>query len=310
MTDKHSHDDSSLNPFPIKKLDDLISPFLVPPGQRISLAKDYDPAYKAHYLKKSEAESELQKGIEALAKYQDMLYAQDTYALLIIFQAMDAAGKDSTIKHVMSGINPQGCQVHSFKVPAGEELDHDYLWRCSRALPERGEIGIFNRSNYEEILVTRVHPEILEQRQIPPNLIDKHIWQRRYEEINNFEKYLTSNGTIILKFFLNVSKEEQRKRFLERIELPEKNWKFSVNDARERTFWHDYMVAYEEMFNHTSTEWAPWYVIPANHKWFTRLVVAGIIYAQLKALNLNYPKVSEAKHQELLQAKEMLESQK
>jgi PPK2 family polyphosphate:nucleotide phosphotransferase len=257
MTDKHSHDDSSLNPFPIKKLDDLIRPFLVPPGQRISLAKDYDPAYKAHYLKKSEAESELQKGIEALAKYQDMLYAQDTYALLIIFQAMDAAGKDSTIKHVMSGINPQGCQVHSFKVPAGEELDHDYLWRCSRALPERGEIGIFNRSNYEEILVTRVHPEILEQRQIPPNLIDKHIWQRRYEEINNFEKYLTSNGTIILKFFLNVSKEEQRKRFLERIELPEKNWKFSVNDARERTFWHDYMVAYEEMFNHTSTEWAP-----------------------------------------------------
>jgi PPK2 family polyphosphate:nucleotide phosphotransferase len=310
MTDKHSHDHSSLNPFPIKKLDDLIRPFIVPPGQNISLAKDHDPAYKAHYLKKSEAESELQKGIEALAKYQDMLYAQDTYALLIIFQAMDAAGKDSTIKHVMSGINPQGCQVHSFKVPAGEELDHDYLWRCSRALPERGEIGIFNRSNYEEILVTRVHPEILEQRQIPPNLIDKHIWQHRYEEINNFEKYLSSNGTIILKFFLNVSKEEQRKRFLERIELPEKNWKFSVNDARERTFWHDYMVAYEEMFNHTSTEWAPWYVIPADHKWFTRLVVAGIIYAQLKALNLNYPKVSEAKHQELLQAKEMLESQK
>lgn len=310
MTDKHSHDHSSLNPFPIKKLDDLIRPFIVPPGQNISLAKDHDPAYKAHYLKKSEAESELQKGIEALAKYQDMLYAQDTYALLIIFQAMDAAGKDSTIKHVMSGINPQGCQVHSFKVPAGEELDHDYLWRCSRALPERGEIGIFNRSNYEEILVTRVHPEILEQRQIPPNLIDKHIWQRRYEEINNFEKYLSSNGTIILKFFLNVSKEEQKKRFLERIELPEKNWKFSVNDARERTFWHDYMVAYEEMFNHTSTEWAPWYVIPADHKWFTRLVVAGIIYAQLKALNLNYPKVSEAKHQELLQAKEMLESQK
>ncbi|MBN3946989.1 MAG: polyphosphate kinase 2 family protein [Nostoc sp. NMS7] len=310
MTDKHSHNDSSLNPFPIKKLDDLIRPFIVPPGQKISLAKDHDPAYKAHYLKKSEAESELQEGIEALAKYQDMLYAQDTYALLIIFQAMDAAGKDSTIKHVMSGINPQGCQVHSFKVPAGEELDHDYLWRCSRALPERGEIGIFNRSNYEEILVTRVHPEILEQRQIPPNLIDKHIWQRRYEEINNFEKYLSSNGTIILKFFLNVSKEEQKKRFLERIELPEKNWKFSVNDARERTFWHDYMVAYEEMFNHTSTEWAPWYVIPADHKWFTRLVVAGIIYAQLKALNLNYPKVSEAKHQELLQAKEMLESQK
>ncbi len=307
MTGHHSKTDSSLHPFPIKKLDDLIRPFIVPPGHKISLAKDHDPAYKAHYLKKSEAESELQEGIEALAKYQDMLYAQNTYALLIIFQAMDAAGKDSTIKHVMSGINPQGCQVHSFKVPAGEELDHDYLWRCSKALPERGQIGIFNRSFYEEVLVTRVHPDILEQRQLPPGLINKHIWAHRFEEINNFEKYLTSNGTIILKFFLNVSKEEQKKRFLERIDLPEKNWKFSVNDAKERMLWHDYMVAYEEMFNHTSTEWAPWYVIPADHKWFTRLVVADIIYSRLKELNLSYPKVSEAKHEELLQAKVILE---
>jgi PPK2 family polyphosphate:nucleotide phosphotransferase len=310
MTSKHKHDDSSLNPFPIKKLDDLIRPFIVPPGQKISLAKDYDPAYKAHYLKKSEAEHELQEGIEALTTYQDMLYAQDSYALLIIFQAMDAAGKDSTIKHVMSGINPQGCQVHSFKAPSTEELDHDYLWRCSKALPERGQIGIFNRSYYEEILVTRVHPEILKQRPLPANLIDKDIWKHRFAEINNFEQYLVHNGTIILKFFLNVSEEEQRKRFLERIDLPEKNWKFSVNDARERTFWNDYMTVYEDMFNHTSPTWAPWYVIPADHKWFTRLVVASIIYTQLKELNLSYPKVNEEKHQELLQAKAMLESQK
>jgi PPK2 family polyphosphate:nucleotide phosphotransferase len=309
MTDKHSHDESSSNVFPIKKLDDLIRPFIVPPEQKISLAKDYDPNYKAHYLEKSEAESDLQEGIEALAQYQDMLYAQNTHALLIIFQAMDAAGKDSTIKHVMSGINPQGCQVYSFKAPSVEEMDHGYLWRCFKALPERGRIGIFNRSYYEEILITRVHPEILEQRQLPPSLIDKHIWERRFEEINNFEKYLVNNGTIVLKFFLNVSKEEQRKRFLERIDRPEKNWKFSVSDAWERTFWHNYMAIYEDMFNHTSTEWAPWYVISANHKWFTRLVVAGIIYTQLKKLNLKYPTVSEEQYQELLQARAMLESQ-
>ena len=223
---------------------------------------------------------------------------------------MDAAGKDSTIKHVMSGINPQGCQVHSFKAPSTEELNHDYLWRCSKALPERGQIGIFNRSYYEEILVTRVHPEILEQRPLPAHLIDKHIWWRRFEEINNFKKYLVENGTIILKFFLNVSKEEQKERFLERIDRPEKNWKFSVNDAKERARWDDYMAVYEDMFNHTSTASAPWYVIPADHKWFTRLVVAGIIYTQLQELNLSYPQVNEAKHQELLQAKTMLESQK
>ncbi|MEH2055662.1 MAG: polyphosphate kinase 2 family protein [Nostoc sp.] len=310
MTDKHSQTDSSSKLFPIQKLDNFIRPFIVSPGQKISLAKDYNPAYKDHYLDKSEAKSELQKGIKALAKYQDILYAQNTYALLIIFQAMDAAGKDSTIKHVMSGINPQGCQVYSFKAPSTEELDHTYLWRCFKALPAQGQIGIFNRSYYEEVLVTRVHPELLEQQHIPPNLIDKHIWKRRFEEINNFEKYLVNNGIVILKFFLNVSKEEQKKRFLERIDLPDKNWKFSVDDARERTFWNEYMAVYEDMFNHTSTEWAPWYVIPADHKWFTRVVVAGIIYTQLKELNLKYPKVSEEKHQELLQAKAMLESQK
>ena len=223
---------------------------------------------------------------------------------------MDAAGKDSTIKHVMSGINPQGCQVHSFKAPSTEELNHDYLWRCSKALPERGRIGIFNRSYYEEILVTRVHPEILEQRPLPMSIIDNNIWERRFEEINNFEKHLVNNGTIILKFFLNVSKEEQKERFLERINRPEKNWKFSVNDAKERAFWDDYMSVYEDMFNHTSIKYAPWYIIPADHKWFTRLVVAGIIYTQLKELNLKYPSLSKEQHKELLKAKEILESQK
>jgi PPK2 family polyphosphate:nucleotide phosphotransferase len=218
------------------------------------------------------------------------------------------AGKDNTIKHVMSGINPQGCQVHSFKAPSTEELNHSYLWRCSKALPERGKIGIFNRSYYEEILVTRVHPEILEQRPLSVSLIDNNIWKRRFEEINNFEKYLVDNGTVVLKFFLNVSKEEQKDRFLERINRPEKNWKFSVNDAKERSFWNDYMTVYEDMFNHTSTKYAPWYIIPADRKWFTRLVVAGIIYTKLQELDLKYPKVSKEKHQELLQAKAMLES--
>ena len=266
--------------------------------------------YKVDYLKKSDAKRDLKKGIKAIAEYQEILYAQDTHALLIIFQAMDAAGKDSTIKHVMSGINPQGFQVYSFKAPSLEELDHDYLWRCSKALPERGRIGIFNRSYYEEILVTRVHPEILEQRQIPSSLIDEKIWKQRFEEINNFEKHLVNNGTVILKFFLNVSKEEQKQRFLERIERPEKNWKFSTNDAKEREFWDDYMAVYEDMFNHTSTELAPWHIISADHKWFTRLAVAGIIYAKLKELNLHYPKVSQEKHLELLQAKVMLENEK
>jgi PPK2 family polyphosphate:nucleotide phosphotransferase len=199
--------------------------------------------------------------------------------------------------------------VYSFKAPSMEELDHDYLWRCSKALPERGRIGIFNRSYYEEILITRVHPEIMEQRKIPPSLIDKNIWKHRFDEINNYEKYLVNNGTIILKFFLNVSKEEQKKRFLERIDRPEKNWKFSTNDAKERIFWDDYMTVYEDMFNHTSTEVAPWHIISADHKWFTRLAVAGIIYTKLNELNLHYPKVSKEKHQELLEAKAMLESE-
>ncbi|MDJ0714332.1 MAG: polyphosphate kinase 2 family protein [Prochloraceae cyanobacterium] len=283
--------------------------FIVKPGLKISLKKDYDPAYKGEYINKAGASVQLSQSIERLAKYQDMLYAQNTYALLIILQAMDAAGKDGTIKHVMSGVNPQGCQVFSFKSPSAEELDHDYLWRSFKALPERGNIGIFNRSYYEEALVVRVHQEILDKQQLPPEAKTKDIWKRRFEEINNFEKYLVSNGIILLKFFLNVSKSEQKKRFLDRINRPEKNWKFSVNDAKERAFWNDYQKAYEDMFNNTSTKWAPWYIIPADTKWFTRLTVANIICDKLKSLNLAYPTVSEEHKNQLLKAKEMLENE-
>ncbi|WP_375507207.1 polyphosphate kinase 2 family protein [uncultured Nostoc sp.] len=283
--------------------------FIVPPGSKISLKKNYDPAYKTEFHEKADAATKLQADIERLANYQNILYAQNTYALLIIFQAMDAAGKDSTIKHVTSGVNPQGFQVFSFKGPNAEELDHDYLWRTTKALPERGRIGIFNRSYYEEALVVRVHPEILKKQQLPHLPERNKIWKQRFEEINNFEKYLVNNGVIILKFFLNVSKAEQKKRFLERIDFPKKNWKFSDSDARERAFWDDYMNAYEEVFNNTSTEWAPWYIIPADRKWFTRLTVANIICTKLQELNLQYPTVSEEHKQQLLQAKRILEQE-
>lgn len=289
--------------------DSFIRPLIVPPGAKISLAKDYDPAYKPDYLTKEDANLELQESIKLLADYQDILYAQDTYALLIIFQALDAAGKDGTIKHVMSGINPQGCQVYSFKAPSSEDLDHDYLWRSFKALPERGRIGIFNRSYYEEVLVVRVHPALLERQQLPEKAKDKNIWKRRFEEINNFEKYLVDNGIIVLKFFLNLSKDEQKKRFLARIERPEKNWKFSASDAKERGFWDDYQKAYEDVFNHTSTEWAPWYIIPADRKWFTRLAVSNIISFKLKELDLKYPTLNAERMQQLLKAKELLQNE-
>lgn len=283
---------------------------IVPPGSKISLARDYDPDHKPDFVTKEDADALMQEGIAELDELQDKLYAQDTYSLLIIFQAMDAAGKDGTIKHVMSGVNPQGCQVYSFKAPSDEELDHDYLWRSFKALPERGRIGIFNRSYFEEVLVVRVHPEILAGQQIPAESKTKRIWKRRFEEINNFEKYLVANGIIVLKFFLHVSKEEQKKRFLERIERPEKNWKFSVNDVKERAFWDDYMGAYEDAFNHTSTEWAPWHIIPADRKWFTRLAVGWVILDKLRKLNLKYPTVSEEHKRELLKAQEILENEK
>ncbi|MGK7917836.1 MAG: polyphosphate kinase 2 family protein [Prochloraceae cyanobacterium] len=282
---------------------------IVKPDSKIKL-KNYDTKYTGKYKHKQEGIQKLEDDILKLEKYQDVLYAQNTYALLIMFQAMDAAGKDGTIKHVMSGVNPQGCQVFSFKSPSAEELDHDYLWRCFKCLPERGRIGIFNRSYYEEVLAVRVHPEFLAKQQLPLEAKGKGIWKQRFEEINNFEKYLVNNGIIVLKFFLNVSKEEQKNRFLERIEIPEKNWKLSPNDAKEREFWDDYMAAYEDIFNHTSTSWAPWYIIPADHKWFMRLTVADIICAKLKELNLKYPTVTDEHKQGLIKVKELLENEK
>jgi PPK2 family polyphosphate:nucleotide phosphotransferase len=289
------------------RIEELLDALRVPPGNKINLTKDYDPGFTGKWVKKEEAEETLAEGIQILSEMQDKLWAQDQYALLIIFQALDAAGKDSTIKHVMSGVNPQGVDVHSFKVPSGEELDHDYLWRHFKALPARGRIGIFNRSYYEEVLAVRVHPEFIAGEKLPSYLKDKNIWSRRFEEINNFEKYLVDNGIIVVKFFLNVSKETQKERFLERALEPEKNWKFSAADMKERVFWDDYIAAYEDMFNHTSTEWAPWYIVPADHKWFTRLAVAGVLYNTMKKLNLAYPTVSEKQKQALIVAKEELE---
>ncbi len=288
---------------------DFLDSLIVKPGKEISLDKDYNPGFKPNYITKEDAKALLENGRQKMAEFQDKLYAQDTYALLINFQAMDAAGKDGTIKHVMSGVNPQGCQVFSFKVPSAEDLDHDYLWRYTKALPERGRIGIFNRSYYEELLVVRVHQELLERQKLPPQAKSKKIWRQRFEEINNFEKYLVNNGIIILKIFLYVSKEEQKQRFLERIERPEKNWKFSANDVKERQFWDDYMKAYEDIFNNTSTEWAPWYIIPADRKWFSRLAIGVVIYDTLESLGLQYPTVTEEHRRLLMEAKELLEKE-
>lgn len=282
------------------------------PGSKAKLA-DFDPSYSGSYKSKKNAENDLAKGVEKLAAIQDVLYAHDKYSVLIIFQAMDAAGKDGTIKHVMSGINPQGCQVSSFKAPSAEELDHDYLWRCIKQLPERGRIGIFNRSYYEEVLVTRVHPEFLQYQRLPdlpenPEA-DTKFWKKRFDDINSFEKYLTNNGTVILKFFLNVSKKEQKQRLLARIDDPSKNWKFSVKDVEERKNWDKYMDAYEQILKNTSTDIAPWYVIPADKKWFMRSVVSNIIVEKLKELKFHYPVLDKAQKAELLTAKQLLESE-
>jgi PPK2 family polyphosphate:nucleotide phosphotransferase len=280
---------------------------IVPPGKKIDL-KDYDPATTGQFENKESAQIKLAAGISQLATYQNILYAQNKLAVLIIFQAMDAAGKDSTIKHVMSGVNPQGCQVYSFQAPSIEELDHDYLWRIHKCLPERGRIGIFNRSYYEETLIVRVHPELLKVQSLPQ--VDlQHLWHQRFLEINDFERYLTNNGTVIIKFFLHVSKSEQKKRFLERINAPEKQWKFSADDLKERAYWDDYQAAYTDVFNHTSTEAAPWYIIPADRKWFTRLAVADIICSRLQQLNLAYPQITTAQKDQLLAAKKILEQE-
>jgi len=256
--------------------------FLARPDKRFRL-KDYDPGYTAHYDSEESAKERLQENVERLAKYQDLLYAEGSYALLVVLQAMDAAGKDGTIKHVMSGVNPSGCEVTGFKAPSEEELKHDFLWRCYRRLPQRGGIGIFNRSYYEEVLVVRVHPEFLERQQLPGfSKPDRKFWKQRFEAINEMEHHLVRSGTLVLKFFLNLSKEEQRRRFMERIEDPRKNWKFSEADLHERLRWDDYMDAYEDAIQHTSTKQAPWYVIPADHKWFTHLTVSDIIVKDLE----------------------------
>ena len=252
----------------------------------------------------------LAQGIDVLASLQDMLYAQDRWSVLLVFQAMDAAGKDGAIKHVMSGINPQGCQVSSFKAPSAEDLDHDYLWRCMKHLPERGRIGIFNRSYYEEVLVVRVHPDLLRKQKLPRELITNDVWEDRYKDIRNFERYLARNGTIIRKFFLHVSRKEQKRRFLERIDNPDKNWKLSVADANERGHWNDYMDAYDEMIRNTATPYAPWYVVPADNKWFTRIVVAAAVIDTLASLKLQYPVVDDAKRKELQVVKKTLLAQK
>jgi PPK2 family polyphosphate:nucleotide phosphotransferase len=290
-------------------LDFKLRRILAPPGETISLKKDFDPDFTGGFKGKEEAKAHVEANQDRLAELQERLYAQGNIAVLLIFQAMDAAGKDGAIKHVMSGVNPQGCIVTSFKVPSSEELSHDYLWRATRALPQRGMIGIFNRSYYEEVLVVRVHPEILKGQKLPPAAMTDDIWEKRFKQINAYEKHLVQNGTVILKFFLNVSRAEQRRRFLSRIEEGEKNWKFSVADFKERGFWKDYQKAYEDCINHTSTEWAPWFIVPADNKWFTRLCVSEAIIRVLKNLDLKYPEITKQRKAELLQIKKLLDKE-
>jgi PPK2 family polyphosphate:nucleotide phosphotransferase len=289
------------------KARELAKPFRVTRGKGFRL-KNVDPG-DTLWLKaadKPKANEALAMGIQALAELQSRLYAQNTWAILLIFQAMDAAGKDGSIKHVLSGVNPQGCQVHSFKAPSNEDLDHDYLWRCAKNLPERGHIGIFNRSYYEEVLVVRTHPELLHKQKLPPQLITKDIWEERFRDIRGFERHLTSNGIVICKFFLHLSKHEQKRRFLERLDKPKKHWKFSAADMQERAFWDDYMAAYEDMIRNTATKHAPWYVVPADNKWFAHVIVAAVVIHTLAALKLKYPEVSAAALKELAAEKRLL----
>jgi PPK2 family polyphosphate:nucleotide phosphotransferase len=283
----------------------LAKSFRVDSGKHFKL-KDFDPADTSHWQKEHSTEA-LQKGIQRMAELQDMLYAQDQWSLLLIFQALDAAGKDGVIKHVMSGVNPQGCQVYSFKAPSDIELQHDFLWRTTRDLPERGHIGIFNRSYYEEVLVVRVHPKILEGQKTPPSLVGKKIWDERFEDIRCFERHMARSGTVIRKFFLHLSKKEQKDRFLARLDHPEKNWKFSAADIRERGCWDDYQKAYEDMIRNTASEHAPWYVVPADNKWFTRLVVSSVVVETLESMKLAYPTVDAATKKELAAAKKELQ---
>jgi PPK2 family polyphosphate:nucleotide phosphotransferase len=287
----------------LDQLEKYVDPFRITKGKNFRL-KDFDPADTCGLkMDKGEAAKMLQRGNEWLAEEQEMLYAQDRWSVLLIFQAMDAAGKDGTIKHVMSGVNPQGCQVFSFKQPSSEDLDHDFMWRYAKSLPERGRIGIFNRSYYEEVLVVRVHPEILERQKLPPKLVSKHIWDERLADIAHFEDYITRQGTLVLKFFLNVSRKEQKNRFMERLDKPKKNWKFSASDVHERRFWSDYMYAFEEAISATASKHAPWYIVPADNKWFTRLFVAAAIVSAIEELSLSFPKIDDKMKKELAAAR-------
>lgn len=293
----------------MKIKDIVVNEFLAKPGKKIKLLSDFDPKMQIKGLTPEIAEQALSQSTDKIAKMQSKLYAQDVYGVLILFQALDAAGKDGTIAHVMSGINPQGCEVTAFKNPSAEELDHDYLWRSARKLPERGRIGIFNRSYYEEVLVVRVHPELLKKQKLPKEVMTKTFWKDRFDQINNFEKYLVDNGIEVIKIFLNVSKGEQKNRLLKRIDNPEKNWKFSAADLKERKFFDEYIKAYEDCINNTSTKWAPWYIVPADHKPSTRLIVSEIIGSRIKDLNLHYPRVSKEDRAALLEAKAELETE-
>src|SRR6478609_407421 len=286
-----------------KRLAGFIAPFRVKPGAHVKLTRDFDPAFKGGIEKKKRGVELLHEGVELLAEYQARLAAQDTWGVLVVLQALDAAGKDGTIRHVMSGVNPQGVAVHGFKVPSAEELNHDFLWRYSQRLPARGEIGIFNRSYYEEVLVVRVHPENLDRQKLPAESKRGDVWERRYREINDWERYLTDNGIKVVKLFLNLSKEEQRTRFLKRLDLPEKNWKFSSHDVKERERWDDYQTAFSQMLSHTSTSWAPWHVIPADHKWFARLAAAVVIGNALIEIDPQYPQVDAETRDQLAAAR-------
>jgi PPK2 family polyphosphate:nucleotide phosphotransferase len=292
-----------------KRAADFIRPLRVKPGSQVNLARDFDPGYKARFKNKKEGEEFLLNGIEVLAEWQDRLAAQDTWGVLVILQALDAAGKDGTIRHVMSGVNPQGVRVHSFKQPSTEELDHDFLWRYEQRLPRRGEIGIFNRSHYEEVLVVRVHPELLDRQHLPPSAKRGNVWNRRYQAINEWERYLTDNGFLIVKLFLNLSKEEQRTRFLRRLDLPDHNWKFSTADVAERKHWSAYQKAFSQMLSNTSTPWAPWYVIPADRKWFSRLGAAAVLVNALMELDPQFPVVDAEQRGALGEIKLELEAQ-
>ena len=283
----------------------LAKSYRIDDGKHFQL-RDYDPADTGHWRSVEQAKEQLQKDVARMEDLQAKLYAQDRWALLLIFQAMDAAGKDGTIKHVMSGVNPEGCQVTSFKTPSDTELQHDFLWRTTEHLPERGHIGIFNRSYYEEVLVVRVHPQVLKSEKVPPALVTKDIWKERFEDIRSFERYMARNGTVIRKFFLHLSKKEQKKRFLARLDEPEKHWKFSEADIHERDYWDDYQDAYEDMIRHTTSKHAPWYVVPADNKWFTHLVVSAAIVETLEELDLAYPKVDAAKQKEIQAARRIL----